>query len=81
MQYEKNGNKLPERMPNNFIRMTVPAYAYHKKHLDYVVNALVELLKDKSQIPTVQMVEGKNDIMRAFSLVLEPIYQSKKGFA
>jgi tryptophanase len=78
VQYEKNGNKLPERMPNNFIRMTVPAYTYHKEHLDYVVNALVELLKDKSQIPSVKMVGGRNDVMRAFSLVLEPVYPSKK---
>jgi hypothetical protein len=30
VQYEKNGNKLPERMPKNFIRMTAPAYTYHK---------------------------------------------------
>jgi tryptophanase len=78
VQYEKNGNKLPERMPNNFIRMTVPAYAYHKEHLEYVVNALAELLKDKSQIPSVNMVGGRNDAMRAFSLVLEPVYPPKK---
>ena len=37
LQIEKNGNKLPEKMPQNFIRMTVPSYMYHKEHLDYVV--------------------------------------------
>jgi hypothetical protein len=42
------------------------------------VNALVELLKDKSQIPSVEMVGGRRDVMRAFSLVLEPVYPPKK---
>ena len=35
--YEKNGNKLPEEMPNNFIRMTVPSNMYQREHLEYVV--------------------------------------------
>ena len=35
--YEKNGNKLPEIMPNNFIRMTVPSNMYQREHLEYVV--------------------------------------------
>jgi tryptophanase len=61
-------------MPSNFIRLSVPAYMYHKEHLDYVVNALVELLKDKSKIPKVKIVSGKNDYMRAFTVALQPIY-------
>jgi len=67
-QFAKNGNKLPEKMPNNFIRMVVPAYMYHKEHLDYVVNAIVELVKEKEKIPSVKIVGGKDDVMRAFTV-------------
>ena len=64
---------------HNFIRMTVPSYMYHKEHLDYVVQALRELLKDRSLIPSFKRVAargGLNDINGSYPL-LEPVYPSK----
>lgn len=64
---------------HNFIRMTIPSYMYHKEHLDYVVQALTELLKDKSLIPSFKRVAGRgclNDIHGSSDL-LEPVYPSK----
>jgi tryptophanase len=72
IQAEKNGGELPDVLPNNFIRMVIPANVYQKDHMDYVVNAVSTLAQDLKKIPSVKIVSGKFDIMRVFSVVYEP---------
>lgn len=75
LTYEQNGNKLPEVMPRNIIRMTIPSQMYHNSHLDYVVDCVSELYRNKDKIPSIKVVGGKYEkIMRIFSLALEPVY-------
>ncbi len=73
LTYEQNGNKLPEVMPKQKIRLTVPAQMYHIAHIDYTVNALTELFRDYKSLPSVRVAGGKYEkINRIFSLAFEP---------
>ncbi len=72
IQAEKNGGQLPSILPNNFIRMVIPANVYQKTHMDYVVDSISALAKDISKIPSVRIISGKYDVMRVFSVEYQP---------
>jgi tryptophanase len=75
IQAEKNGGELPSFLPNNFIRMVIPANVYQQVHMDYVVDSITSLAKDISTIPSVKILSGKYDVMRVFSVEYQPYHQ------
>ena len=70
-RYVEKHKKLPENMPPNFIRLAIPANVYHKEHIDYAVDSIVELLQKKETIPGVKIMRGKDDALRHFIVGFE----------
>jgi len=68
---DKHG-KLPERMPPNLLRLAIPANVYHKDHMDYVIESLDELNRDKKSIPAFEITRGKDNELRHFIAGVKP---------
>lgn len=58
----------------NLVRFAVPRNAYSQHHIDYTVDAVVELYKHRHLIPKVKIVRGKELNLRHFQTGLEPVY-------
>ena len=58
----------------NLVRFAIPRNAYSQHHIDYTVDAIVELYKCRHSIPKVKIVRGKELNLRHFQTGLEPIY-------
>jgi tryptophanase len=52
-KYVDKYNKMPERLPPNFVRFAFPANVFHKEHLVYFINSLDEANRNKDKIPSV----------------------------
>jgi tryptophanase len=59
----------------NFVRFAVPRNVYGKEHIDYTVAAITELFKNKSKIPKVEVIRGKELRLRHFQSGLKPIFK------
>jgi len=70
--YVEQHGKMPEHMPPNLVRLAIPANVYSKEHMDYVVQALDELNRNKVKIPAFEIVRGKHVDLRHFVVGLRP---------
>jgi tryptophanase len=59
----------------NFVRFAVPRNVYGPEHIDYTVAAITELYKNKSEIPKVEVIRGKELHLRHFQSGLKPLYR------
>ena len=66
--------KTPEQQAEvcNVVRFAINRSQLTKEHLDYVIEAVAELYKDRENIPNMRIVSGKNLPMRHFHCFLEP---------
>ncbi len=66
--------KTPEQQAEvcNVVRFAINRSQLTKEHLDYVIEAVSELYKDRENIPNMRIVSGKNLPMRHFHCFLEP---------
>ena len=71
MEYDQ---KTPEQQAEvcNVVRFAINRSQLTKEHLDYVIEAVSELYKDRENIPNMRIVSGKNLPMRHFHCFLEP---------
>lgn len=63
---------MPERLPPNLVRFAIPCNVYHKEHMDYVIEALDRLNKEKEKIKGFKIVRGKDLELRHFLVGLRP---------
>jgi tryptophanase len=59
-------NKLPEKLPPNFVRFAFPANVYHKEHLDYLIESLIDVNNNKDKVSSVVITRGKDSPLRHF---------------
>lgn len=66
--------KTPEQQAEvcNVVRFAINRSQLTKEHLDYVIEAVAELYKDRENIPNMRIISGKNLPMRHFHCFLEP---------
>jgi tryptophanase len=58
----------------NLVRFAVPRNAYSQHHIDYTIDAISELYKNRSKIPKVKITRGAHLNLRHFQTGLMPIY-------
>ncbi len=51
----------------NLVRFAIPRNAYSQNHIDYTVDAIVELYKNRKLIPKIKIVRGKELNFKTFS--------------
>ncbi|MHA1984046.1 MAG: hypothetical protein ACW967_06805, partial [Candidatus Hodarchaeales archaeon] len=61
------------------VRFAIPRNAYSPQHIDYTVEAIKEVYKNKNLIPRVKIKRGAHLRLRHFQSGLEPIYLPTKG--
>ncbi len=59
--YYAKHKKLPEPMPPNLVRLAIPANVYGREHMDYVADALGEIMADRESVPGMEMVRGQEE--------------------
>ncbi len=66
--------KTPEQQAEvcNVVRFAINRSQLTREHMDYVIEAVSELYKDRDSIPNMRIVQGKNLPMRHFHAFLEP---------
>ena len=71
MEYDQ---KTPEQQAEvcNVVRFAINRSQLTQQHLDYVIEAVSELYKDRENIPNMRIVSGRNLPMRHFHCFLEP---------
>ncbi|MFW9991841.1 MAG: tryptophanase [Candidatus Odinarchaeota archaeon] len=69
--------KTPEQREGilNLVRFAVPRNAYGNVHIEYTIEALTELHRNKQSIPAVRIVRGKELRLRHFQTGLKPVYK------
>jgi tryptophanase len=67
-------SKIDQEGVLNLVRFAVPRNAYSQHHIDYTVDAIVELYNNRHLIPKVKITRGKELNLRHFQTGLEPIY-------
>jgi tryptophanase len=58
----------------NLVRFAIPRNVYNRSHIDYAVAAIIELYKNREQIPKVRISRGSELRLRHFQSGLKPIY-------
>ena len=71
MEYDQ---KTPEQQAEvcNVVRFAINRSQLTQQHLDYVIEAVSELYKDRENIPNMRIVSGRSLPMRHFHAFLEP---------
>jgi len=66
--------KTPEQQAEvcNVVRFAINRSQLNKEHLDYVIEAVAELYKDRDSIPNMRIIQGSKLPMRHFHAFLEP---------
>ncbi len=66
--------KTPEQQAEvvNVVRFAINRSQFSKEHLDYVIEAVTELFKDRESIPNMKITSGHSLPMRHFHAFLEP---------
>ena len=72
--------KTPEQQAEvcNVVRFAINRSQLTKEHLDYVIEAVAELYKDRESIPNMRIVQGRTLPMRHFHAFLEPYPNEEK---
>ena len=72
--------KTPEQQAEvcNVVRFAINRSQLTKEHLDYVIEAVSELYKDRENIPNMRIVQGRTLPMRHFHAFLEPYPNEEK---
>ena len=72
--------KTPEQQAEvcNVVRFAINRSQLTKEHLDYVIEAVSELYKDRENIPNMRIVQGEKLPMRHFHAFLEPYANEEK---
>ncbi len=72
--------KTPEQQKEmvNVVRFAVNRDQLNQEHLDYVIEAVTELYKDRESIPNMRITMGHNLPMRHFHAFLEPYKNEAK---
>ena len=72
--------KTPEQQAEvcNVVRFAINRSQLTKEHLDYVIEAVSELYKDRENIPNMRIVQGRTLPMRHFHAFLEPYANEEK---
>ncbi|MFW9929196.1 MAG: tryptophanase, partial [Candidatus Thorarchaeota archaeon] len=61
----------------NLVRFAIPRNSYSPQHIDYTVQAIKEIYKNKELVPRVIIKRGGQLRLRHFQSGLEPIYDTK----
>ena len=77
MEYDQ---KTPEQQAEvcNVVRFAINRSQLTQQHLDYVIEAVSELYKDRENIPNMRIIQGKSLPMRHFHAFLEPYANEEK---
>ncbi|MHA2332903.1 MAG: tryptophanase [Candidatus Hodarchaeales archaeon] len=69
--------KLPEEREGilNLVRLAIPRNMYGSAHINYAVEAIDQLHRNKHLIPAVKIVRGRELRLRHFQTGLKPIYK------
>lgn len=72
--------KTPEQQAEvcNVVRFAINRSQLTQQHLDYVIEAVSELYKDRENIPNMRIVQGRTLPMRHFHAFLEPYANEEK---
>ena len=77
MEYDQ---KTPEQQAEvcNVVRFAINRSQLTQQHLDYVIEAVSELYKDRENIPNMRIIQGRSLPMRHFHAFLEPYANEEK---
>jgi len=70
--------KMPERLPPNFVRFAFPANVYHKEHFDYLIESIIELNSEKNKIPNAEIKRRRDSALRHFVVGFELSQQKNR---
>jgi tryptophanase len=59
----------------NLVRFAIPRNMYSKGHMDYTIEAVAELYRNREAIPKVRITRGAELRLRHFQTGLEPVYR------
>ncbi|MFP4614006.1 MAG: tryptophanase [Spirochaetaceae bacterium] len=59
----------------NLVRFAVPRNAYSKGHMDYCIEAVAELYRNREVVPKVRITRGAELRLRHFQTGLEPVHR------
>ena len=59
----------------NLVRFAIPRNMYAKGHMDYCIEAVAELYRNRESIPKVRITRGAELRLRHFQTGLEPVYK------
>jgi tyrosine phenol-lyase len=69
-KYDAAGKLIPAKM--ELVRLAIPRRVYTQSHIDYVIEAIVEVFKNRDKIPGYRIVE-EPPMLRHFTAKFEPI--------
>jgi tryptophanase len=69
-RYDAEGKLIPARM--ELVRLAIPRRVYTQSHIDYVIEAIIEVFNNRSNLPGYKIVE-EPPALRHFTAKFEPI--------
>ncbi len=69
-RYDAAGKLIPARM--ELVRLAIPRRVYTQSHIDYVIEAIIEVFHNRDKLPGYRIVE-EPPVLRHFTAKFEPI--------
>jgi tryptophanase len=69
-RYDASGKLIPARM--ELVRLAIPRRVYTQSHIDYVIEAIIEVFQNRDKLPGYRIVE-EPPVLRHFTAKFEPI--------
>ncbi len=69
-RYDAAGKLIPARM--ELVRLAIPRRVYTQSHIDYVIEAIIEVFRNRDELPGYRIVE-EPPVLRHFTAKFEPI--------
>jgi tyrosine phenol-lyase len=69
-KYDAQGRLIPAKM--ELVRLAIPRRVYTQSHIDYVIEAIVEVFENRNKIPGYRIVE-EPPMLRHFTAKFEPV--------
>ena len=69
-RYDAAGKLIPARM--ELVRLAIPRRVYTQSHIDYVIEAIIEVFHNREKLPGYRITE-EPPVLRHFTAKFEPI--------
>jgi tryptophanase len=69
-KYDAAGKLIPAHM--ELVRLAIPRRVYTQSHIDYVIEAIIEVFANRGNLPGYRIIE-EPPVLRHFTAKFEPI--------